>query len=187
MSVSDTAQSNISHVVGVRFSSNGKLAYCDGGELGLAYGDWVVVATGAGEVVAKVELLPSLVEVSQLAETLQPVLRLAALADVPSKTRSQSKSSAFFEAEAAKCEKAVCCSDWLARLPSEATTSANLEEECWRSFYRLRYQPTNYQQMKEDWPAVGEIIGRPRVTPAGKAARYLSAKQAENNETKAED
>ncbi len=68
--------------VAVRFKTAGKLFYYNAGQIDLKPDDWVVVDTGKGTEAGRVVLPPRLVEVSQLTEPLNPILRLASEEDI---------------------------------------------------------------------------------------------------------
>jgi cell fate regulator YaaT (PSP1 superfamily) len=63
--------------VGVRFKEAGKVYYFDAGEFSLDAGNYVVVETSHGLEVGRVVIAPDQVIVSEIKETLKPILRIA--------------------------------------------------------------------------------------------------------------
>ena len=63
--------------VGVRFKEAGKIYYFDARSLDLDVGNYVVVETSHGQEVGRVVIAPDQVIVSEIKETLKPILRVA--------------------------------------------------------------------------------------------------------------
>lgn len=63
--------------VGIRFKEAGKVYYFDAHDVGLDVGDYVVVETAHGQEVGRVVVSPDQVIVSEIKETLKPILRRA--------------------------------------------------------------------------------------------------------------
>jgi cell fate regulator YaaT (PSP1 superfamily) len=68
--------------VGVRFKEAGKVYYFDAGEFSLDAGNYVVVETSHGLEVGRVVIAPDQVIVSEIKETLKPILRIATPVDL---------------------------------------------------------------------------------------------------------
>ena len=68
--------------VGVRFKEAGKVYYFDAGEFQLDVGNYVVVETSHGLEVGRVVIAPDQVIVSEIKETLKPILRIASPEDL---------------------------------------------------------------------------------------------------------
>jgi cell fate regulator YaaT (PSP1 superfamily) len=63
--------------VGVRFKEAGKVYYFDAGEHSLDAGNYVVVETSHGQEVGRVVIAPDQVIISEIKETLKPIIRVA--------------------------------------------------------------------------------------------------------------
>jgi cell fate regulator YaaT (PSP1 superfamily) len=68
--------------VGIRFKEAGKVYYFDAGGMDLDVGNYVVVETSHGQEVGRVVISPDQVIVSEIKETLKPILRRAELEDL---------------------------------------------------------------------------------------------------------
>ncbi len=68
--------------MGVRFREAGKIYYFDARSLDLDVGNYVVVETSHGQEVGRVVIAPDQVIVSEIKETLKPIMRLAAPEDL---------------------------------------------------------------------------------------------------------
>jgi cell fate regulator YaaT (PSP1 superfamily) len=68
--------------VGVRFKEAGRVYYFDGGGFDLQVGNYVVVDTSHGQEIGRVVISPDQVIVSEIKESLKPILRIAGSEDL---------------------------------------------------------------------------------------------------------
>ena len=147
-------------IVAVRFGSLGPLAYYEAGSFDLAVGDRVLVEAEAVRQVATVVLPPGLIEVVNLPDPLATIIG-----------RADQELSVVTDpgAVTAPCSHEPCCQTWQARFEPPPIEGHHL-------FCQARFAPGRYDEMRQDWPAVGDTILGPPPRPTGTRAEFEDKK-----------